>query len=573
MTLMNLSYFTSGLLVAWCLWTPAFAQAQEQKAAGNKQALPNMEAIAGFTGVTKPLSPTGSGRRFDIGGGNRDGNELTDVPWQELKPGDVVNIFYRAQPYRHKVLLSEQGTAEHPIVINGVTDAKGTRPTIDANGATSINPAEWDKDYASTLLMINKRKRTGQWGKNAQHYRIMNLRLTGARSGNIYVHDGRRYDYEDYSRAIWSAGGQYIVLEGMIFEDNGSGVFIQANDDPGSLSKAWTIRGSKFENNGNGSRDHQLYLQAVSGPDEFNIVEANYFGPPRMGQSSIAQLKVRATGVVVRYNWFNSAHRTLDIVEAQDAIPDWMYRNYSPSEIKSLYRSSYIYGNVLVNDFRATSGQTASRPFHFGADSLEEDATWYDDNGAAPTQESGMRGYQSPTYFFHNTFYMRANSRDIWRGVLFDLENNSSDRTPTPGRVEAWNNVIEFRGSTRIGAMNRSGSLYWRGANLLYTKTLSYFAESDEYANYERSGDDRYTEVVVDSRMINRPAEFVDAHNNSLGAKDLRLKSNSPARGAAVPLPPYLLRRFPVVLQPNGQNGGANPRTASKDLGAFEFAE
>lgn len=528
--------------------------------------------IPGFTERTRVMQPTGRGRRFDIGGGQRYGADLSDVPWQSLRPGDVINIFHRGgQPYRQKILLSEQGTAEHPIVINGVTTVDGKRPVISADGATSVNPGQWNSAYASTLIMINRRARNGTYGENAKHYIIKNLRLTGVRSSNSYTHGNQTQNYQSYSRAIWSAGGQYIILEGMIFDDNNSAVFVQANDDPGSLSKAWTIRGSKFENNGQGSRDHQIYLQAVSDPGEYNIVEGNYFGPPTPSQTSVAQLKARSTGTVVRYNWFNSSHRTLDIVEAQDAIPDWMYRNYSADEILRYYRSSYVYGNVFVNDFAANAGQVAGRPLHFGADSLSASASWGSKNGAAPPNASGMRGYQSPTYFFHNTFYMRATSRNLWRGSLFDVDNNnSSPSTPFLSRVEAWNNIIEFRGDTRIGAMNRSGILIWRGANLLFTNTLSVFAESDDLANIESTADDPYVRIRPNSLMITEPPRFVDAHNRSLSAKNFRLTRASPARLAAAPLP-QSLEQFPVQLEPSGPGGGATIRNTTNDLGAFEF--
>ena len=168
-------------------------------------------------------------------------------------------------------------------------------------------------------------------------------------------------------------------------------------------------------------------------------------------------MKVRSTGAVVRYNWFNSAHRTLDLVEAQDAFPNWMYENYSNQEILEYYRTSYVYGNVFVNDHSATSGQPAGRPLHFGADSLDEPPVF---GGSGPAGgQPAMRGYQSPTYFYHNTFYMRASTSDMWRGSLFDLENNNSPgATSTPGQVDAWNNIIEFLGDTRIGAANRSGT-------------------------------------------------------------------------------------------------------------------
>ncbi|MCP3999942.1 MAG: PKD domain-containing protein, partial [Gammaproteobacteria bacterium] len=416
------------------------------------------------------------------------------------------------------------------------------------------------------LIMINKRYLTGTYGVNAEHYLIQNIRLVDTRSTNSFTHNGVTESYLGFSRAIWSAGGQYITLQGMVVENNGSGVFIQANDDPGSLSKAWIIKGSKFENNGHGNRDHQVYFQAVSDPGEYNIVEGCYFGAPTPGQESIAQLKMRSTGVVVRYNYFNSAHRTLDIVEAQDAIPDWMYSHYLQQEILDYYRTSYVYGNIFVNDHQASSGQPSVRPLHFGADSFDE--PYFSTPGAA-NGEPGLRGYEAPTYFFHNTFYMRADTAEMWRGVLFDAENNNSNGpTPTPGEVEAWNNIIEFTGDTRIGVMNRSGTTHFRGANLIYSSSLTIFAESDQYASTENSSDDPDVNVFYDGPILGQSANFVDATNPSLLGKNFMLNSGSPAIDQAAPLPAVLVA-FPVDLQPAGITGGAVLRSSAQDLGAF----
>ena len=525
--------------------------------------------IPGWTSVTQAVNATGSGTRYDIGGGNNFGTELSAVPWQSLKPGDAVNIYYRATPYRHKILLSEQGTAANPIVINGVTDSSGNRPTIDAANAVTVNPGEWHTAYQGTLIMINKRSATGSYGQNAKHYRIQNLRLTGVRPSNSYTHNGVTSNYADWNRAIWSAGGQYFVLEGMIIENNGSGVFLQANDDPGSLSKTWTIRGSKFENNGNGNRDHQIYFQSVSDPGEYNIIEGCYFGPPTPGQS-IAQLKFRGTAGIVRYNWFNSAARTLDIVEAQDAIPDWMYTHYTAQQLLDYYRSTYVYGNVFVNDHSATGGTPSYRPLHFGADSFDDDALF--STAGAANGQPGMRGYGAPTYFFHNTVYFRGNSNQIWRGDLFDAENNNSPGpTPTPGAVEAWNNVFEFAGNTRIGVMNRSGTTRFEGANLLYTNTLSVFAESDAYANTGNLGDDPNVTVQYNGTTITGSAAFLDATNTNLEMKNFNLGSGSPAAGKAHALP-AALSAFSVDSQPvsPADGGGAVRRTRTQNLGAFE---
>ena len=522
---------------------------------------PSPGEIPGYTSVSVPLDATGTGSRYDVGGGNNYASELSEVPWQSLQPGDVVNIYYRATPYKHKILLSEQGTAENPIVINGVSDSSGTRPTISADGAVSVNPEEWNNAYRATLIMINKREATGTDGINAKHYLIQNLRLANVRPNYSYTHNGVTENYEDWSRAIWSAGGQHITLQGMVIENNGSGVFVQANEDPESLSRNWTIRGSKFENNGFYNRDHQIYLQSVSVPGEYNIVEGNYFGPPTPNQNSIAQLKIRSTGVIVRYNYFESAHRTLDLVEAQDAIPNWMYENYTQQQVLENYRTSYIYGNIFVNDFSG-SGTPGVRPLHFGADSLDGDALFSgsgDSNG-----EPGMRGYQSPTYFYNNTFYMRASypptyPGGTYRGVLFDLENNNSTVTPTPGTVDAWNNIFEFAGNTRIGALNRSGTVNFLGKNLLYTGTLTIFAESDRRANLMDPTPDPNTTVNYPGEIITDSAGFT--------SPGYELNAGSPAIGESQTLPSYLP---PVNLQPNGKLGGATLRPSSQDLGAME---
>src|SRR5260370_34341053 len=40
------------------------------------------------------------------------------VPWNNLQPGDVVNINWQANPYHEKIILSNSGTPTQPIVIN-----------------------------------------------------------------------------------------------------------------------------------------------------------------------------------------------------------------------------------------------------------------------------------------------------------------------------------------------------------------------------------------------------------------------------------------------------------------------
>ena len=147
----------------------------------------------------------------------------------------------------------------------------------------------------------------------------------------------------------------------------------------------------------------------------------------------------------------------------------------------------------------------------------------------------------------------------IYRGVLFDLENNNSSVTPTAGSVEAWNKIFEFAGNTRIGALNRSGTVNFMGTNLLYTGTLTIFAESDEHANYENPASDPDTSVNYIGELVSSSAGFTSPSYD--------LNPGSPAIGESTPLPAYLPS---VILQPNGKSGGATVRPSSFDLGAME---
>jgi hypothetical protein len=82
------------------------------------------------------LDPVAHGNRYDVCPGCAH-TELTTTPWNSLRAGSVVNIFYRATPYKTKFALRVSGTAAAPIVINGVLDESGNRPVISGDGAVT----------------------------------------------------------------------------------------------------------------------------------------------------------------------------------------------------------------------------------------------------------------------------------------------------------------------------------------------------------------------------------------------------------------------------------------------------
>ena len=114
-------------------------------------------ATGGWKSVTTAVDATGTGTRYDIGGGNNYGTDLADVPWGSLQAGDAVNIYYRATPYREKIPISERGTLANPIIINGVTDGAGNRPEINGENAVNVAYANWTPGLESAVILMHRK--------------------------------------------------------------------------------------------------------------------------------------------------------------------------------------------------------------------------------------------------------------------------------------------------------------------------------------------------------------------------------------------------------------------------------
>ncbi|OQW96658.1 MAG: hypothetical protein BWK77_03995 [Verrucomicrobia bacterium A1] len=64
---------------------------------------------------------------------------ISDVPWTNVGPGDVVLIHWRETPYFEKWVLCRQGASNAPIVVRGVPNRFGELPVIDGNGAVNCS--------------------------------------------------------------------------------------------------------------------------------------------------------------------------------------------------------------------------------------------------------------------------------------------------------------------------------------------------------------------------------------------------------------------------------------------------
>ena len=84
---------------------------------------------------------------------------LSDVPWTDLHPGDTIRLHWRSTPYAEKIQIPARGTAEEPIRFIGVRGPNGQRPVISgANAITGPNTdfASWDSTQFLGLVTISR---------------------------------------------------------------------------------------------------------------------------------------------------------------------------------------------------------------------------------------------------------------------------------------------------------------------------------------------------------------------------------------------------------------------------------
>ena len=480
----------------------------------------------------------GSGTTYNVGPGQSI-PEPDGVPFGELAPGDVVNIHWRAEPYRWKLCFRGQGTEAAPIVINGVTNAQGQRPVFDFDGATTasgcanvFDPTNvWSlEDYGGIVI---KPGVDDPYGYQPKWLEIRNLELRGAGISRSFTGtDGTSREYVDAGAAVWIQPSTDITLENNVIYDNAFGVFTMAKDEELRFAcQRVTLRSNRVYGNGLGGSylEHNVYMQATN-----PVVEGNFFGIVRSGAEG-SSYKSRSSGEIFRYNHVVGSARAVDLVQSEgqsDGIAQ-----------ESDYGTDYVYGNVIEVD--CALEHCGAFPIHYGGDNLGEQ-----ENSEALFSPS--EPYRRQLYFYNNTVVFKVDREQSWRASVFDLSERDT-------QVSAWNNLFAFRGSSRYAWVQHAGQLRLDPANFV-DGTVE---PSDERAlplNFEVAGTDL---------LHSGSAMFVgEAQNN------YRLSASSSARTKATMEPPNLDPAYadiPVKFEPlPGRVNGLKPRITASDLGAFE---
>src|SRR5688572_18235478 len=103
--------------------------------------------VARLIGAFALVLPVGAMAETYVVGPGQEHLTIRSVPWEDLGPGDIVEIRARDTVYKEKIVLGGRGAAGNPITIRGVPDSMGRLPVIDgANALTRIEGESWNEE-------------------------------------------------------------------------------------------------------------------------------------------------------------------------------------------------------------------------------------------------------------------------------------------------------------------------------------------------------------------------------------------------------------------------------------------
>jgi len=442
------------------------------------------------------------------------------VPWASLLGGDVVRLHWRPQPWREKVLISQSGSAKHPIRFCGVPGPRGERPVLDGENATT------DKSFAFVhvegerrgLITISIRQNDQSWGDKPRHIVIDGLELRNAAVPHSFTNSrGEQRTYLEHAACIFVERGEHITLARNEVHGCGNGLFVASNGSEEVVSRDILIDGNYIHDNGSlahPDRMHGIYSEAIG-----IVIQNNRFGPNRKGSLG-NQLKDRSTGTIVRYNWFEGGSRAIDLVEPEDS--------FAVVEHMPERHQTWVYGNVLLLGARASS-----RPIHYGGD-----------NGAENMYRKGT------LFFYDNTMVITTNEKDLYYMAVLQLETDDES-------ADVRNNLIYRSGTTHLSWLFEKGTARL-GVNWISNGVTTAVDRGPTVKVTAK------TEMLPGGKTINGDSPgFVNA-----AADDYCLVPSSPARNAAGDLAP-LPSSLPPTLQYKKHQSAAPRRPERKDLGAF----
>jgi hypothetical protein len=330
---------------------------------------------------------------------------IGDVSWESLVPGDTVRIYYRAAPYHEKWVIARTGIPSQNIVIQGVPNTGGELPIIDGQNATT----RLELNYWSEERGIINVGGSSYPNQTPDYIIIENLDIRSARPPYQFTDDqGQVRDYANNAASIYVIEGSHIIIRNCKIHNCGNGFFVSHN-----ASDILVERCCIYDNGIDGSYyQHNNYTEAKGITFQYN-----HFGQLRAGCGG-NNLKDRSCGTVIRYNWIEYGNRQLDLVESDH--PE-IYNDSS-------YSKTFVYGNVIIEQTDEGNSQIC----HYGGDG------------------SNIVQYRKGVLYFYNNTVISKRSGNT---TLFRLSTNDEF-------CDARNNIVYVTADgNRLAMLNTYGIL------------------------------------------------------------------------------------------------------------------
>lgn len=571
-------FFRSTFLLTVCLSSFAAGCAGDDSDADESVTGTDIELQGRASGADLLAVPTtcvhssNIGKDYEVGPGKAYQN-LNDVPWENLGPGDSVRVHWRATPYREKVLISSQGTATDPIVFCGIPDGpSGAPPILEGRGAKTrpqikFGPNAGQNSTVEANGVVIVFPGVHWYQQKPKHIVIAGLQIQGARTDpdpnkpDFYDVTGKPRKYYTYggksgASAVYIWGSENVTVRGNVLIDSGNGLMVMSQFDEKTTSRHILIEGNDFHGNGSpGSyATHNAYTEAID-----IIFQYNNFGRLADGAEGDA-IKDRSAGTVVRYNRIEPGEFMVNLVDATSS--NWQAFVADPS-----YAHSWVYGNVFID---RPNPNTAVFPN--GTSFTKDGVYWSTALSHAIVRYSGDSGsyasYRRGTlHFYSNTVIIQADASKNYPVNLFYLDN---DPAKPAGTVDMRNNVI-YREAQSAGATPVAVNLADSG---LAPSTQGAFVLGPSWMS---SGISLTPVKPFQTPLVINQAPVWGGAQNAPGFTNLAGYDTRPLAGSALidragPLDAMAAAQYPVLAEYVApRNGAARTMHGSKmDLGAFE---
>ena len=496
--------------------------------------------------------------------------DMSTVPWQELQPGDVVEIYYQATPYKSIVYLGCRGTATKWITIKGMPGPNGERPVISGVGARCAGTVT-QPGLESFGLFVIGRPTTGTHpqpdGYKPGYIHITGLAITGTGPSNSFVltsgtalgTPGNNYSWPAFSSGIYCNPVEYLAVTDCELYGNGLGLFVNSRpgnsgvDLNGNQSRSIYVAGNYFHHNGvfGSASQHNAYTEAIG-----TVYEYNYFGQLNTGSLGDG-VKDRSVGQIFRYNYFSGATGyQISLRDPESNVDNEKIRVDNQGAL--LFNNVFIYGNFFLLSGVNENGGTM---IGYG--------DGYNNGGGQYIRHGNIEFYQ-------NVVVSRYDKTDYARDgiVLFEPINQQAPvgntEYPCTDTVMAYNNMF-YADVATAGATPAPMDLFRRGGKADFQSNLiTVFANT--IPNWASRTADIWAGVPFDGSGLNG----LTGTNYSPGfaaytSNNFALNSNSPFFGLTAPTPAPAVARnlwcddLYVTTPPTTLQGTAR-RTTSKPV-------